>query len=494
MNTYDKILKEGRSELKSLYEIFINDFPDYIFSIISKTDSIIIDLNIQWEKKLGYTVEESLGTSFYQYTHPEDYQRVDNAIEEIHKVELLEHEFRLKKKDGTYAWIKWIGFEKDEYYYAIGIPVDSKIDDFLSRVTHELKTPLNAIIGFTDLIQYDNSNLPGHINGYIDEIKSSSKYLLELVNEIITLTNVSTNDKLYEDVNFKNLIINIIKKYQNELQKKNIILSFNPSFFDNTIKTNKNNIIKIFNNLIDNAIKYNISNGEVKIYGYIDENHNIVINIKNTGKGIKQKYMRKLFIPFDRLDVTSEIPGTGLGLSLTKKIVELLDGSIKCVSEPNKETTFTVKIPLNNDHINKNIEDILYYGSHKEKIKIIYVEDNLQNMMLVEAIMKGIKKIDFIKAYDGINGLKMIHEQKPEIILLDYHLPDINADDIYKELTNTGYFKSNKNLTCCVISADNGHHKIDDMLKIGFDQYFLKPINIVKFKQFINKLVQEYSK
>lgn len=473
-----------------LFEHFFYNSP-YICFIGDETTGTYIKLNNKWSEIMGYEKGECEGKSFYKYIHPDD---IENSLTTHKKIDETGEQFndfenRQLKKNGEYIWLSWTSYKSGDKYYGYATPVNNKIDDFLSKITHELKTPLNAISGFTDLIKMTNDKLPKDIEENLNEISKSSNYLLELVNEILCLTRVSNQDLIFENVNIKDIIEHIIKTYEPALQKKNINLLLDVSYMNNFVYDNKNNVIKIFTNLIDNAIKYNINNGKININANIENNY-LIINFTNTGRGIKLELIHRLYTPFDRLDIVDDIPGTGIGLSLVKKLIDLNKGEIQCMSIPDKETTFTIKIKLSDKHdINYDKYDIIQYNKNDRQIKIIYVEDNSQNMLLIEKIIGTIKSVKFIKAFTGYDGIDKIIKEKPDIILLDYHLPDINAEEIYKKLKDLKFFELNKNITICVLSADSGHHKIHHMIDLGFNQYFIKPIEVMKFKKFIESQI-----
>lgn len=232
-------------------------------------------------------------------------------------------------------------------------------NDFLSSMSHEIRTPLNAIVGLAQVLSTYKGQIPEEMNQDIDDIVSSSTTLLEIVGNILDMNKIEEEDFALELVpyNFKDKITNIVNSYKNKTKNNVEIMCSISDNIPSELIGDSNRIMQIVNNLVSNAVKFTDS-GYVKISADCtneEDTCNLKIIIEDTGKGIKKIDMDKLFTKFERLDVeiNSDVSGTGLGLTITKKLVDIMNGNIEVESEEGKGTKFIVTIP---QEVPKNIE------------------------------------------------------------------------------------------------------------------------------------------
>lgn len=219
--------------------------------------------------------------------------------------------------------------------------------EFLSNMSHELRTPLNAILGFAELLQYKADNLNQIQRDNVTEIFKAGNHLLGLINEVLDLSKVESGkiDIFMEKINLDEVLKQCFTLIQQQINEKNLHLIDNVSGNAFTIKADNTRIKQVLLNLLSNAIKYNKNFGEITLtYEQVSEQR-LRINITDMGKGISAQDIPKLFSPFVRLNATADIEGTGIGLVITKKLTELMDGNIGVHSSVGKGSTFWIELP-----------------------------------------------------------------------------------------------------------------------------------------------------
>lgn len=424
----------------------------------------------------------------YDFIHPDDIESTITAQDKLAKGGFVaSFENRYLHKMGGYFWISWQAIEYENKYYAIASKAPSS-DEFLSRVAHELKTPLNSIMGFADIIRLDNSMNEQNAH-YMTQIIKSANSLNVLVNDILDLSKISVERLIMEDIVIYDAIMDSIETFMPDLVNKNISLKFDKRNSYCEVKCDYQKLLQVFKNLISNAIKYNKDHGKITITckyikGKLD------ISVKDTGIGIDKKNFPYLYKPFNRLGIGHKYPGSGIGLSLVKKIVDIFGGSIKCESIVNSYTKFTISLPAREKHDKNENENynLILNGEQDKGTRILYIEDTDTNIQLIDAMLGRLGDIEFNYAYTGKEGLKAIKDTKPQILLLDLGLPDIDGSDVFQIAKKEGYLNDTQVI---VISAEGRPKKIEELYKMGIDHYVSKPINIDKLMRHIQNIIKK---
>lgn len=397
-------------------------------------------------------------------------ERLSNEIEERKKIE---EELIIAKKEAERA-----NLAKSE---------------FLSRMSHELRTPMNAIIGFAQLLLMGELTPPQEKN--IKQILKSGKHLLDLINEVLDMAkiesgkiSISTEPIVADGIIFET--IDIVKQIAEE---KNIRIEYEPSEIKNVfVKADVQRLKQVLINLLNNAIKYNKENGSVKIKcGKGSSDKLIRISITDTGKGIPNDKIEKIFLPFERIGAEStEIEGTGLGLSISKKIIELMSGSIGVESDVGKGTTFWIELEKAKSLLQKHKNESEYIETQISKSKkegtILYIEDNVSNIELISQIIENHRSsLKLITNMYGENAVQLAIDFKPDLILLDLDLPDIHGSEVLKRLKAD---KRTSGIPVIVLSADAMTKQIEKLLATGANDYLTKPFDVLQFL----KMIDEY--
>jgi PAS domain S-box-containing protein len=369
--------------------------------------------------------------------------------------------------------------------------------EFLANMSHEIRTPMNAVLGFTELL-LNNENLNKTQNNYLEGIQTSGKNLLNLINDILDLSKIEAGrlDIQYSKVNLRNLIQEIEKIFSNEIRKKH--LKFNieiPQKFPELIYIDETRMRQILFNLVGNAFKFT-NEGSIDVVVHCEEikteKGNVIdikIEIKDTGIGIPKDQFNYIFEPFRQRDGqnTKEYHGTGLGLTITKRLIEMMNGTISLESELNKGSNFILNftsvkvtdpfIGIEKDSISK--ENIKV--SFKNALALI-VEDNELNREITKAYLKQIE-LRVIEAENGLDAINIINNHKPDIILLDMKMPVLDGYEttrILKSNTNT------KSIPIVALTA-SAMTKESDKIRSLCNGYLRKPISMIEIIEELKK-------
>ena len=384
--------------------------------------------------------------------------------------------------------------------------------EFLSRMSHELRTPMNSILGFAQLMDMGELN-PAHKKG-VNQILKSGKHLLDLINEVLDISKIEAGHLTIspEPVEIGGIISEAIDIVRHLAEENQISLEFDPSiskeFF---VKADRQRLKQVLLNLINNAVKYNRVGGSVKVECGIGSRQLAVssqqqtedsrlktvrISVTDTGMGLVQENIEKLFNPFVRIDAErTGVEGTGLGLTISKKLIEAMGGKIGVESERGKGSTFWVELMQSESQIERH--DRLSDLTKPEEGKVVltgtllYIEDNFSNIQLVEQILETHRpSIRLITDMYGKNAVQFAIDYKPDLILLDLDLPDIHGNEVIKLLQSEPRTAA---IPVIILSADAMTKQIEQLMEAGAKDYLTKPIDVVQFLNVVDGILSEKS-
>ncbi|MBT6763384.1 MAG: response regulator, partial [Prolixibacteraceae bacterium] len=389
----------------------------------------------------------------------------------------------------------------------------------------------NAILGFAQLLNMGEL-ARGQKRG-VDHIMKSGKHLLNLINEVLDLSKIEAGklSLLLEPVKLGTIIPETLDIVQNLALEKNVALKFIESNVNTThVMADNQKLKQVLINLVNNAIKYNREGGRVVVECSVfrvpgsklnpepetlnsepgtlnlkpetpnsepetpnpEPGTQIRINIKDTGKGISPDGIKKLFTPFQRIGAeVSEIEGTGLGLTVAKKLIEAMQGKIGVESKLGLGSNFWIELPqaqsqLKNEEVNSSTWKNETVAA-KEKGIILYIEDNESNIELIKQILSEYHPdVALVTEIYGKQAFKHANDYKPNLILLDLDLPDVHGSKVLKQL-QAG--ENIKNIPVVILSADAMTRQINKLLEMGAKDYLTKPIDVVKFLKVVEEFV-----
>lgn len=366
--------------------------------------------------------------------------------------------------------------------------------EFLSRMSHELRTPMNAILGFSQLIEMATVDEKQH--KWVGNILKSGQHLLNLINEVLDISRIEAGriSISLEAVDCSNCINEVLETVSPLASQENIHIYFEqqnqPSY---NVFADKQRLIQVLLNLINNAIKYNEEGGKVIIR--VSEkgeptNRITRIEVVDNGPGISKNDQEKIFNPFERIGTEkTQKEGTGLGLSVAQKLVTLMNGEIGVISTIHEGSTFWIELPswLNQANTFKE-QQVKFKRGDTNQAKtgvLLYIEDNSSNIELVEQILENARTgIQLITSLYGKEAAKMALIHKPDLILLDLNLPDIHGSQVLEQLKRTPFVNQ---IPVVIISADAMPNQVQNLLSAGAKSYLTKPIEVQQFLTVIDQ-------
>lgn len=362
--------------------------------------------------------------------------------------------------------------------------------EFLSRMSHELRTPLNSILGFGQLLK--RTPLDAKQNERLDLILNAGRHLLELINEVLDIARVESGRLHFsiEPVRIAEVVGESLALMQPLAERQNIRIQNETENGEQFALADRQRLKQVLLNLLSNAVKYNYTGGSIGIRCATTDAGKLQVSISNTGHGISSEYISRLFTPFERLgQEASQIEGTGLGLALSKRLVEAMNGTIQVESTPDAQTTFHVVIP-----VGSNPQEAILgenYSRHtpgtlKSDARVLYIEDNLANLKLIEGIFTDIMPLRLIPAMQGRLGLELACEHVPDLILLDLHLPDLDGSEVLRRLKDN---EATRDIPVVILSADATQGQIERLLTQGATRYLTKPLDVEQFLKVMDELL-----
>ena len=383
--------------------------------------------------------------------------------------------------------------------------------DFLSSMSHEIRTPLNAIVGFSEDIQSHKEEIPPEIVEDADYIMEASQTLLEIVGNILDINKIESNKMEIVEVNynFRDEVESMARIDATRIGEKNINFKINlASDIPYELIGDKGKVKEIINNLLTNAIKYT-EQGEIElIVKCINRNNicNLIISVRDTGRGIKAENINKLFTKFERLDVerNTTTEGTGLGLAITKALVEMMGGKINVQSTFGQGSLFVVQIPQKiSQMVNPDqtvtiditpikqavvqeepkvstipVEEVKVPKNFDSK-KLLIVDDNKLNIKVACRALQDFN-FDIDEAYDGQECLnKVINGNEYDLILMDIMMPNMSGETALSKLKENPNF----NIPVIALTADAVAGAKEKYIEEGFVDYIAKPFTKEQIKE-----------
>ena len=518
----DQRLRDQQFYTRSLIESNIDAL------ITTDPSGIITDVNKQMEALTGCTRDELIGAPFKNYFT--DQERAEAGIKRVlSEKKITDYELTARARDGKETVVSYNAttfYDRDRTLQGVvavarDVTERKRLDqvlqennvelesarsvaekanlaksDFLSSMSHELRSPLNAILGFAQLMESGEPLPTSGQKDSIDQILRAGWYLLELINEILDLALIESG-KLslsLEAVSLTDVLLDCQAMIEPQAQKSGIRISFPPfdsAFFINADRTRVKQVVV---NLLSNAIKYNKVGGTVDVTCNVNAAGRLRISVQDSGEGLSPEKLTQLFQPFNRLGQEAGAEeGTGIGLVVSKRLVELMEGEIGAHSTVGVGSVFWVELNL-------ATAPQLAPGAPEPLMQIqapvqpgaalrtlLYVEDNRANMELVKQLVARRPDMRLLSAGDGARGIALARTHRPEVILMDINLPGISGLQALKILHED---LETAHIPVIALSANAMPRDIERGMEVGFFRYLTKPIKVNEFMEALDEALE----
>ncbi len=468
----------------------------------------VVEASPSSDSTFAFTREQTEGRAALDFVHPEDHGLILEALERgFANDEVMNVRFRGLHTDGHWAMIESRGRAlRDAQGNPTGAVIISrdvsetveaqralelaKIEaeqanvaksEFMSRMSHELRTPLNSVLGFAQILQME-LEAPSELE-MIGYIVKSGGYLLELINEVLDISRVESGSIAVslELVSIEALVAECLKLVSGDAAAAGVEI-VDQCDVARHVRADPQHLKQALVNLLSNAIKYNHEGGTVTLT--CDEDGGRVrLRVTDTGPGVAPQLLDRLFAPFDRLDAESKgIEGTGLGLALSKGLMEAIGGSLGVESEPGTGSTFWLDLPLattSTDFAEVELDVTAHSESNAAlTATVLYIEDNIGNVRLLERLLVHKPNVRLITSLEGCLGLQLAQQHRPDLILLDVHMPDLSGYEVLELLRGDVRTAS---IPVVMLSADASHEQIQRFRDAGARDYLTKPLDLQHF-------------
>ena len=363
--------------------------------------------------------------------------------------------------------------------------------EFLSNMSHELRSPLNAILGFAQLIDSGAPRPTPAQKDSIDQILHAGWYLLELINEILDLALIESGklSMSLEPIALAEVLADCQSMVEPHARKSGVSLNFGTTGCAVVVRADRTRLKQVVVNLLSNAIKYNREGGKVEVRCGAGSAGRVRVSVRDTGQGLTPEKLAQLFQPFNRLGQEGGVEeGTGIGLVVSKRLVELMGGVIGVKSQVGVGSEFWVDLlaataleapesaalPLAQSAASESADTATAAAVRT----VLCVEDNPANLMLVERLLARRPDIRLISAVDGRRGIEMARQMQPDVILMDINLPGISGVTALRILRADA---STAHIPVVALSANAMPRDIEKGLEAGFFRYLTKPIKLAEF-------------
>ena len=519
--------RKARDDLLNRYHLILEAAGEGVYGV--DTEGRTTFVNPAAEKMLGYSSKELIGIALHSLVHNfrtdgSYYDETECPIYSAFKDGQIRHvsDELFWRKDGTSFPVEYYSTPIRESGQLVGAVVTFKDitarketekeliiakdeaekanrakSQFLSQMSHELRTPLNAILGFSQLMETNPMEpLTDAQSQGVGEILKAGRHLLDLINEILDMARIEAGNLSLsiEDINLNDLVEELLTLSLPLAKGKNIDLYNYVSLEgDIYVRADRVRLKQVLLNLMSNAIKYNNPNGSVKLDAVEKEDGTVEVSVSDTGVGISQERMGELFQPFNRLGTEhSEIEGTGIGLTISKQLVECMDGSIRVTSKPAEGSVFALALPKGTQELAS--EDLFLspvpksseIKAQSNKQIILYVEDNPANLNLVRHLFRRRAEIELLAAPDAKLGIELAKAHKPDLILMDINLPGMDGTTAMKYLRQS---PDTQDIPVIAVSANALPRDIKQGLMAGFVDYLTKPLDVAEFHRVVSEVL-----
>jgi PAS domain S-box-containing protein len=365
--------------------------------------------------------------------------------------------------------------------------------DFLSRMSHELRTPLNAMLGFAQLLELDQRHpIAEAQRPWVSQIQQAGWHLLEMINDVLDLSRIeSGNLRLsIESLDLGELLAATTTMIEADASRRGIIVTHELAADAMLVRGDATRVKQILINLLSNAVKYNIDGGRIHVGSRLAGDL-VEVAVTDTGLGMTPEQVGELFQPFNRLGrERSQQEGTGIGLVISRRLAELMGGSLRVRSTAGTGSSFIVSLPAVSEPASSRPDDgAPTTGSAAYHRRVVhYVEDNETNVEVMRGILAQRPQVSMDVSVTGLDGLAAIRATRPDVVLLDMHLPDIDGLDLLRHLKRD---PGTAAIPVIVVSADAMLSQIEASREAGALRYLTKPVSVAELLGVIDEVLDQ---
>jgi PAS domain S-box-containing protein len=454
---------------------------------------------------LGHRDVDPVGVDLFHLVHPDDFDEVASAFIQMVTGAIRQVHVRYRVQDWQGRWVTMdsrgqaIVDDTGAFLGAVVVSRDvtARLEsgqklralrqdaekasraksEFLSRMSHELRTPLNSILGFSQLLQMDD--LPIAQADAVEHIMRGGQHLLDLINEVLDIARIETGhlELSLRPVLVWDVVSDAVDLIRPAAHRADIAVRIAAEPGDAAaVLADRQRLLQVLLNLVSNAVKYNRPGGRVDISYTSAPGGRLRLAVADTGRGIRPDDMGRVFEPFDRLGAEqSGVEGTGVGLSLSRNLVEKMGGSLEVESVPDVGSTFFVELPVAVVADPAHRERSAAGGVAVSTFRVLLVEPNLPSLELVERVLARRPGVVVLGAMQGRLALELAREHHPDLVLLDLHLPDMPAAALLERL---GEDPTTAGLPVAVLNSNETTHQMRRLLGRGVAGQLSKPIDV----------------
>ena len=364
--------------------------------------------------------------------------------------------------------------------------------EFLSRMSHELRTPLNAMIGFAQLLGLDREpTLPEHQREWAQQIQRAGWHLLEMINETLDLARIESGAMPLTPVplELSTLVSASRSMVEAAAEQRGISVHERLAADAPALLGDATRVKQILSNLLSNAVKYNRPGGSVTIGSRAAAVGMVEIVVADTGLGMTADQLDSLFQPYNRLGrERSAIEGTGIGLVISRRLAELMGGTLEAVSQAGAGSTFTLRLPAAAAAAPSPVAHTDTSPAPYRQRLVHYVEDNETNVEVMRGVLAMRRQVVLETSALGLDGIAAIRRRRPDLILLDMHLPDISGIELLRHLKRDDLLAD---IPVVVVSADATPVHMQQALTAGAAHYVTKPVNVSRLLEIVDAVLEE---
>ena len=364
--------------------------------------------------------------------------------------------------------------------------------EFVSRMSHELRTPLNAMLGFAQLMCMPGGpQLNPRQHGWAQQIQRAGWHLLEMINDTLDLARIESGaDALtLVPVTLAPLVAASQDMVATLAAQRGIRLTVDLPGDLPAVRADATRLTQVLTNLLSNAVKYNRDGGTVHVSGHAVAGRQVNITVSDTGIGMSTTQLQALFEPYNRLGrETSSIEGTGIGLVISRRLAELMGGTLQADSPQGAGAVFTLTLPMaDGDAAGPATQTAFGTPSYRRR-RVHYIEDNPTNIEVMRGVVAHRPQIEMEVSTLGLDGLGAVRQGRPDLVLLDMQLPDISGLELLRHLKQD---EAVAHIPVVVVSADATLARIEEALTLGAARYVTKPFEVVDFLEIIDTILAQ---